>query len=434
MDILIKNVTLAGPGSEKSDADTIGIDRGRIAYVGKYEGKIRENGADKVIDGRNMIAMPGLANCHTHCAMTLFRNYANDLALEEWLFTKIFPVEQKLTYDDVYWGTMLGIAEMIKSGTTSFADMYLIMDAVAQAVSETGIRANLSVSPLRFETGNEMKVIDESDICVRYHRDWHNSSDGKIKVYLEVHSAYLFNEQQLKDAAMLAKQLNTGIQIHILETVTERRESIERYGMSSAEICHKCGIFDVPTIAAHCVHLSETDMEIFREKGVSIAHNPTSNLKLGSGIANVKELLDRNINVVIGTDGAASNNNLNMFEEMHIAALIHKGNLMDPRVMDAHTVLNMATASGYRALGFDDAGSIKEGMKADIILVNTDSVHMWPLNDPAAALVYSVQGSDVDTVIVEGKILMENRELKTIDEEKVKFEAKRCAERLLEGM
>lgn len=434
MNILIKNVRIANVGSVHSEADSIFISDGRISFIGNSGDEIQGHKVDKVIEGRNLIALPGLVNSHTHCAMTLFRNYANDLALEEWLFNKIFPVERKLSSDDVYWGTMLGIAEMIKSGTTCFADMYLHMDAVAHAVYETGIRANLSRSPLRFETGTKVKAFDESEDFIKYFIDWHDSANGRIKVYLEVHSVYLFNEQQLVDAAALAKQLGIGIHIHILETTREREVSISRYGMSSVEICHKCGIFDVPVIAAHCVHLSETDMQILKEKEVNIAHNPSSNLKLGSGIAKINDMLNRGMNVVIGTDGAASNNNLDMFEEMHITALIHKGYLMNPLVLDANTVLGLATSNGAKALGFNETGYIREGMKADLILVDVNKPHLCPLNDPVAALVYSARSSDVDTVIVDGRVLMEKRELKTIDEERVMYEAKRTAEKLLKDL
>ena len=214
MDILIKNVQIVGSEEKKSIKEGfIGIRNEHIVFVDETGERAAGFKANREIDGKNMLAMPGMINSHTHSAMTLFRNFANDLSLEDWLFNKIFPAEQKMTCDDVYWGTMLGIAEMIKSGTTCFADMYLHMEAVVQAVTETGIRANLSRSPLRFETGATAKIYDESKDCIKYHADWHDSAEGRIKVYLEVHSTYLFNEEQLIAAATLAKQLGTGIQI-----------------------------------------------------------------------------------------------------------------------------------------------------------------------------------------------------------------------------
>ena len=434
MNILLRNIDIITSDTPVNFIKNgwMGIKDGNIEFVDSTGEKAKTFPADKTIDGKHRLVLPGLMNTHTHTAMTLLRNYADDMALEEWLFKKIFPAEAKLTDEDVYWGTLLGIAEMIKSGTTAFADMYLHMDVVAQAVSEAGIRANLSKSPLTFNVGEKHETIDESQDCIRYFRDWNNKANGKIKVTIEVHSAYLFNENTLKDAAQLAKGLGAGIQIHILETVREREESIQKYGMNSAEMCLKCGIFDVPVIAAHCVHLSESDMEILNRKGVSVAHNPTSNLKLGSGIAQIPDLLKKGINVTLGTDGTASNNNLNMFEEMNLAALIHKGANRDPVLVNAEQAIQMATVNGAKAMGFGAvSGCIKEGMRADLILLDTDKLHFTPMNNPLSALVYAAQAGDVDTVIIDGEIVMENRVLKTIDEELVKNKVREISKRIL---
>lgn len=432
MNILIKDIdVITGDEHVKFvKKGYIGIADGRIIFVESSFDKLECIKAEKVIDGRHMLAMPGLVNAHTHCGMTILRNSADDLGLEDWLFNRIFPLESRLEEEDVYWGTLLGIAEMLKSGTTAFADMYLHMEAVARAVLESGIRANLSKSPLEFDRCGK-RAVDNSKGCYEYFRKWNGKGNGRIKVYLEVHSAYLYDEERLKDAAGLARQCGTGIHIHILETARERKESIERYGMDPVEICHKCGIFDVPVIAAHCVHLSDENIRMLEEYGVNAVHNPSSNLKLGSGIARVPLMLDSGINVAIGTDGAASNNNLNMFEEMHLTALLHKGVNQDPQLMNAEQVVRMATANGAKAIGFgEDTGLIKKGMKADLILIDTDKLHLYPMNDPVSAAVYSVQGSDVDTVIIDGEIVMEKRELKTIDEERVKYNVKKVYEKL----
>lgn len=430
--ILIKNIDIitADKDNEFISNGQILISDGIIEFAGK--GEIPEGFLpDKIIDGKNKLAMPGLVNAHTHSGMTLLRNYADDLALEDWLYKKIFPVEARIGEEDIYWGTMLAIIEMIKSGTTCFADMYLHMDQAARAVCESGIRANLSRSLLRF-SADDRKPIDDSELCVKYHKDWHGRENGRLIVSLEVHSVYLFDIHSLKKAAQLAKSLGAGIQIHILETATERKESIKRYGMDSAEICAECGIFDVPVVAAHCVHLAENDYKILKSKKVSVAHNPTSNLKLGSGIANVPYMLEMGINVALGTDGTASNNNLNMFEEMHLAALIHKGYNMNPQLINAKQAIYMATANGAKAVGFgDNVGVIKKGMKADLIILNMDKPHLIPLNDPFSAVVYSAQASDVDTVIVNGEILMEGRCLTKIDEELVKHKVREISRRLL---
>lgn len=431
MNILLKNIDVitCAEGHEVLSNAYIGIGDGLIKFVTTDKDETVGFKADRIIDGKNKLAMPGLINTHTHCSMTLFRNFANDLSLHDWLFDHIFPVEAKLDTEEVYWGAMLGIAEMIRTGTTAFADMYLFMDGVADAVSQSGIRADLSFSPLKFVMG---KPADDTEPCRVFYKNWHNKANGRIKVSVEVHSAYLFDQRSLMDAAALARELGTGIHIHILETEKERMESIEKYGMNSAEICDKCGIFDVPVIAAHCVHLSDTDIELLKARNVSVSHNPTSNLKLGSGIARIPAMLDKGVNVGLGTDGAASNNNLDMFEEINLAALIHKGANMNPLAVSAREALGMATVNGARALGYrDNLGTIEKGMKADIIILDTDKPHFYPMNDPVAAIAYCAGGSDVDTVMVDGNILMEKGEFKTIDFELVKHKVKEISKKII---
>lgn len=437
MRILIENAAYLLPctGEQKYFKDIhIGIENGRIAFAGATPEKVERFKADRILNGRHRLVMPGLVNAHTHAGMTLLRNSADDLPLEKWLFDRIFPIEARLTEEDIYRGTMLGIAEMLKFGTTAFADMYLHMDAVAQAVCETGIRANLSRSPRDFTSGDHREVLDATEKCAGYFRTWHGKGNGRVRVYVEVHSTYLFDRDSLQGAAQLAKELDTGIHIHLLETEKEKETSRKKYGMSPVEICKETGILDVPVIAAHCVHLTDTDMDLIRQQDVHVIHNPTSNLKLGSGIARIPEMLERGIPVALGTDGAASNNNLNLFEEMHLAALIHKGTLMDPELLGAGQVLHMATVAGAKALGFGEStGCIREGMQADLILLDIDKPHFHPMSDPLSAVVYSAQASDVDTVLVDGAILMEGRELTTIDEEKVKFQVRETAKRIFAG-
>lgn len=434
MDILIEGIDIltADPAAEFIKNADIGITDGRISFIAP-SGRVPEDfKPGKRISGRHRLAMPGLTNAHTHCAMTLMRNAADDLPLHEWLFSKIFPMEDRLTDEDIYWGTSLGAAEMIKSGTTALADMYLHMDSTAKAVSEAGIRANLSRSPVEFHSDGELKAVDVFEECEEYYRKWSGSSDGRIKVYIEVHSTYLFDPASLRKASDLARRLGTGIHIHLLETAKERKDSFEKYNKSPLEICAETGIFDVPVLGAHLVHISDEDIALLKSFGVNAVHNPTSNLKLGSGISPVPEILKAGVNVSLGTDGAASNNNLNMFEEMHLAALIHKGVGQNPELVGARQAFMMATANGARAIGFgDDTGVIRAGMKADLILLDMDKPHLVPMNDPFSAVVYSAQGSDVDTVIVDGRVLMEHRELTTIDEERVKHEAAEISRRLL---
>jgi 5-methylthioadenosine/S-adenosylhomocysteine deaminase len=435
MNILIEGIDILTGDSDKGyirNAD-IGIKDGKIEFIADASKRPADIKADRKICGRNKLAMPGLVNAHTHVAMTLMRNAADDLPLHKWLFERIFPIEDRLTDEDVYWGTRLGTAEMIKSGTTAIADMYLHMDAAARGIVDTGMKVNLSKSPLEFHSDEGgTKALDVFDDCRRYYSQWNGAEDGRIKVYVEVHSTYLFNPPSLRRASELAADLGTGIHIHLLETIKERNDSFEIYKKSPVEICAETGIFDVPVIGAHLVHVSDDDIALLKRYGVSAVHNPTSNLKLGSGISPVGKMLDAGVNVALGTDGAASNNNLNMFEEMHLSALIHKGAGYDPELVTAKQAFRMATANGALAAGFgDDSGVIRPGMKADLILLDMDKPHLCPINDPYSAVVYSAQASDVDTVIVDGRILMENRELKTIDEERVKHEVRKISQKLL---
>jgi 5-methylthioadenosine/S-adenosylhomocysteine deaminase len=434
MNILLKDIDIVTSDSPLMfiKCGNIGIKNGYIEFVGGQDNIPMNFKAEKIIDGKHRLVMPGLINAHTHCAMTLLRNFADDLALEEWLYDRIFPAELHLSPDDIYWGTKLGIAEMLLSGTTAFADMYIHMDSVAQAVAETGIRANLSRNPVKFSKSKDNSIFDDSEGCFAFYEKWNGCANGRIRVYIEVHSTYLYNEQSLRSAAELAKHCGTGIHIHMLETSKELEKSKTKYGMGSVEICDKCGIFDVPVLAAHCVYVTDKDMDVLGNCSVNVVHNPTSNMKLGSGIARVPLMFDKGISVSLGTDGPASNNNLNMFEEMHLAALIHKGVNRNPQLMGADRVVRMATINAAHAIGFGGKiGCIKKGMKADLIILDTDKPHFYPMNDPVSSIVYSAQAADADTVIVDGCILMEGRELKTIDEELVKYKVNEISDKFL---
>lgn len=433
MNILLKNIGII-TADEKCpfiDNGSVCIKDGIIEFAGTTSEVPEDFHADKVIAGKNRLVMPGLINAHTHSAMTIFRNYGGDLTLEEWLFDKIIPAEGKLSPEDVYWGSMQGIVEMIKSGTTCFADMYLHIDEAVKAVEESGIRANISRGPITSSVRGNGLTVDVQG-CSEFYKTWNNKADGRIKVSVEIHSAYLFDMESITGAAALAKELGTRIHIHILETAKEKEICLEKYGMNSPELCLKCGVLEVPVFAAHGVHLSEEEMDLFKSKGVSIVHNPTSNLKLGSGIARVPLMLDKGLNVCLGTDGASSNNNMNMFEEMNLAALLHKGYNQNPVLVNAEQAIRMATVNGAKAIGFgDETGSIQKGKKADLIILDTDKPHYYPMNDELSAVVYTAQGADVDTVIIDGNIILENRELKTIDEEKVKYQVSAAAKRIL---
>lgn len=416
-----------------SDIDNMVIKNGYIAIEDQIIKKVTTDKSelksfipDKIMNGKNKLAMPGLVNAHTHSPMTILRNYANDLALEDWLFNNIFPIESKLNKEDIYWGSMLGIAEMIKTGTTSFADMYYHVEQTAKVVKDTGIRANLSMSAYSFIFENGApKFIDNTKLFEDFYKTYNGAFNDRLKSYVLVHSPYIYDMTSMTDSANVAKNIGTGIHIHVLETRKERKDTFEKYRESAVFACAKAGIFDVPCISAHCVHLNDEDIKLLKEKGVNIAHNPTSNLKLGSGIARIPDMHNIGLNIGLGTDGAASNNNLDMFEELNLTALIHKGANQNPLMVKAEEAFIMATYGGSKAIGFgNDVGKIKENMKADITILDIDNLHYVPYNNPVSSVVYSGQASDVDTVIIDGNIVYENKEFKTMDIEEVKSKVK----------
>lgn len=426
MNILIKNtsvLTMAEESQIVENADIV-IEDGKIKSVGFVPDDFR---ADKIIDGTNKLTMPGLVNAHTHIAMSLFRNYADDLPFWTWLFERISPREDKMIPEHVYWGSMLSIAEMIRFGVTSFADMYFFMDEVAKAVEETGIRASLSIG--MSDSGNqEFKLKNTKE----FYDNWHGKADGRITVMAGPHAPYSCGPEFLAKVIDVAAEKGMGIHIHLSESKKEIEDSFNLRGKSPIKHVYDLGLFEMPTLAAHCVHLSDEDIDILAEKKVSVANNPGSNLKLGNGFARVEDMLKKGINVALGTDGSASNNNLNMFEEINLAALINKGYTGDTTSIPAITAVKMATINGAKALGIDkEVGTIEVGKKADIILLDLNKPHFYPRYNLVASLAYSAQASDVETVIVDGKILMENYELKTIDLEKVMFNAERCAKNLI---
>jgi 5-methylthioadenosine/S-adenosylhomocysteine deaminase len=418
MNILIKNIdVLASTKTPVLRGADIGIEGDKILFVSPGGASAPPGfNPGRIIQGAGRLAAPGLVNAHSHTAMTLLRGYADDMDLETWLFDKIFPAEAQLTDQDIYWGTALGIAEMLRGGVTAVNDMYLKMDNVAAAFKDSGIRAKISIGPLLTEKRGDALVDTEG--CKAFFKRWNGESDGRIGVNIEIHSVYLYRPETLAEGARLAAELGAAIHIHILETGTERKNMLSQYGESSVSLAAKYGILDVPVIAAHCVHVDDDDIAILKEKNVSVVHNPTSNLKLASGVAPVPKMLEQGINVCLGTDGASSNNNLDLFMEARQAALIHKGVSGDPAAVTAREVFNMATRNGARALGIAGAGEICAGGKADLIILSMDSPHLQPVYDHISTLIYAARASDVETVIVDGNILMEQRRLTTIDEEK----------------
>ncbi|HHW57641.1 MAG TPA: amidohydrolase [Clostridia bacterium] len=429
MNLLIKNVTLLSmkEGQPILENTNIYIENDTITQIGEIKPDIK---LDRVVDGAKKIAMPGLINAHTHLGMSLFRNYANDVPLFDWLTKYIWPLEAKLTAEDVYWGSLLSMIEMIYSGTTAFCDMYFFMDEVARAAEEIGLRGVLTRGIIEEEDPerNKEKLKDTRKL----YENWNGKAEGRIKVMVGPHAPYTCGPSYLKEIVELAKELNTGLHIHVSETKKEVEESFEKYGKSPVKHLKDIGVFNVPTVAAHCVHVSDEDIEILKEMKVSPVYNPTSNAKLASGFAPVDKMLKQGIIVALGTDGPASNNNLNIFEEIHFAATVNKALNYDALSVPALEALKMATINGAKALLWDkEIGSIEVGKKADIILIDIDKPHLYPHHDPISALAYSVQASDMDTVIINGKIIMEKREIKTVDVEKVMYTVEERAKELI---
>ncbi len=380
-----------------------------------------------VIDGKNLIIMPGLVNTHGHAAMTLFRSYADDLPLMDWLNDKIWPAEERLTGEAVYWGTMLAILEMIKSGTTTFTDMYFFMDDIIRAVEESGIRAVLSRGLVGVAGNTEQALQDTRTMA----RDYHNAANGRIKIMLGPHAPYTCPPDFLKEVMALADTTGLPMQIHISETRGEVEESIEKYGKTPVKHLEELGLFRYQVIGAHCVHVNQEDIEILSRNGVRVAHNPGSNLKLASGIAPVGRMLEKGMKVGLGTDGAASNNNLDLFEEMQLAAMLHKGVNESPSLIPAGLALKMATAMGAEALFLTDTGMIKEGCRADLTGLNRHLPHLCPMHNVISHLVYSASGRDVELVMADGKILLQDGRPLTLDQEKIMFEAEKHARELV---
>lgn len=429
MDILLKNAQIITLDENDNliREGSIGIRNNKIDYIGCNK-QSHEEVYSKVIDCKGGTVMPGFVNAHNHLAMTMFRNYADDMKLMDWLFTKIFPLEDKLTEDAVYWGSLLAMVEMIKSGTTTFADMYFFMESTARAVSESGMRAVLSRG-LQGESGEEdldYRIRESTELLEKYH----NSNNGRIKVMLAPHSVYTCSEAYLRKVAGKSREQGVPVQIHLSETREEVKTCIEKFGRSPVRYLEDLGLLNDKTVAAHCVAVDDSDIEILASRKVNVVHNPGSNMKLASGIAPVAKMLSKGINVCLGTDGASSNNNLDMLEEMRLAAYLQKILADDPTVLPAEMVMKMATVRGAAALGFENAGSIEVGKTADLIVLNTEKAHYYPKYNIISAIVYSGNSADVETVIIDGNLVMEGRHLITLDEERIFYKAQKCALKL----
>ena len=429
--ILIKNALILNPNNFEERKQSVLIKDDLIAEISD---EIDESNVDKIIDASGKILLPGFINTHTHLSMTLFRGLADDLSLDSWLNDHIWPMEANLNGDYCYIGALLGAVELIKSGTTTFSDMYFYMEDVARAVDEAGLRAVLSYGMIDFGDAERREAEIKENLTL--FENCNGMADGRIKVFFGPHSPYTASEELLIKVRQLASENNIGIHIHVSETEKEINDVSVEKGLRPFEYLDKIGFLGPDVLAAHCVWLSDNEIEIIKKNNVKVSHNPSSNMKLASGISPVSKLIENDICVSIGTDGASSNNNLDLIEELKIASLLQKVSTLDPNVVNSHEALAMGTIKGAEALGLDDEiGSIEVGKKADIILIDTNSANMVPDSSTLTSnVIYSANGSNVDTTICNGKILMENKKLTVLDEQEIYDKARKAIKNLKEAI
>jgi len=427
VDLVVRNGTVVAmdPGRRVIAGAAIAVDRGAILAVGPEADVVSRYHGRDLLDAAGGIVIPGLINAHGHAPMVLFRGIADDLKLMDWLQKYIFPAEAKnVTADFVKAGTRLAALEMLRSGTTTFVDMYYFEDQVAEAAKEAGIRTVAGSTFIDFPAPDNKTFVEAEAYAERFFKRW--AGDPLVVAAAAPHSAYLCKPEQLKAVRALADRFSAPILIHVSESPDEQKQVREKYGRTPTEHLRDLGFLRKGVLFAHGIWLSPSDRAIVKENGVGVAHCPESNMKLSSGAAPVRDMLAEGIRLGLGTDGAASNNDLDMFEEMLAAALLAKHATGDPTAAPAPAVLEMATLGGARALGMEDRlGSLEVGKRADIVVVGLDAPRLHPLYDPVSHLVYAAKGADVRHVVVEGHVVMRDRKLLTLHEAAVIAEADR---------
>jgi len=416
------------------DDGFIAIDGDEIVAVGNHEDLQRSFQGKKAIDARHCIVMPGLINAHTHAAMTCFRGIADDMELMDWLNNYIFPAEAKNVDPELaYWGSRLACAEMIRSGTTTFCDMYIFEDETAQAARESGMRCLIGEVLFDFPSPNVASPEEGLAYTRMLIEKW--DSDPLVNIVVEPHSLYTCSPSLLRDAKALADEYQIPLATHLLENKGEAKQLREKLGKRATEFLHELGYLNERFFAFHCVVMDDDDIRLFADRGCTVVHNPESNMKLASGVAPISDMLSQGVTVGLGTDGCASNNNLDMFQEMDTAAKLEKVERLDPTVMSAPTVTGMATRDGARVLGMDHlVGSLKAGMKGDIIIIDLNKPHLTPMYNAYSHLVYAATGADVRDVLINGRLVMENRRLLTINEQEAMDRVNRIAKRVRKSL
>ncbi|MHA6483932.1 amidohydrolase [Paenibacillus sp. strain BS8-2] len=403
----------------------------QITYIGEQEPEGLSEQVQK-LDGKGLAFMPGLINAHGHAAMSLLRGYSDDQNLQVWLEQKMWPMEGRYVAADTRAGTALAIVEMLRSGTTTFLDMYDRMDEVAKITEQSGIRGVLMRGAIGLCSEEEQRAKLEE--AVAFALEWNGRGNGRITTMLSPHAPYTCPPAFIEKFVQAAHDHSFALHTHMSESLREVEQNVQDYGMRPVEHLHKLGFFSRPALVAHAVHLNDEEIAMLAQYDVSVAHNPVSNLKLASGVARLPEMLKAGIKVALGTDSAASNNNLDLFQEMTMAALLHKGVSGDPTAIPAYEALKLATSSGASAIWqSQQIGMLKEGMKADLVAIDIDQPHFYPLTDIVSHLVYAANGRDVRHVWVNGTQVVHNRVCTLLDEEKIRREAQASFERLLNG-
>jgi len=422
--ILIKNadVLTLNDNSDVLRRTDIAIAKGRIQAIGAVPPDFQ---ADEIIEATDHVVMPGFFNGHTHAAMTFERGWADDLPFDRWLNERIWVAESALTREDVRWGAYLAAAEMIRSGTVGFGDHYFYMDQVAQVVEEAGLRATLAWCV--FGTGPETEIGGGLEASLDFVQHWQGAANGRIRTVLGPHSPYVCPSEFLETVAARAAQLDVGIHLHVSEFRDQLESSLANHGVTPVKFLEERGILDQPTIAAHTIWITPEDMDILQAKRVHVVQCPNTHMKLGMGVTPVPELLDRGVNVALGTDGPASNNDLDMLQEAQLATLIQKDHHLDPVILPAEQTLRLATQGGAKALGFPESGMIAADRPADLIIFDFHKPHLCPRHNLLSNILYSAKSPDISHVIVDGQILMKDGELTTLDEERILHEAERRA-------
>lgn len=432
MSIILKDILAVVPDAQKEIAVkkvSIAVKDGIITHIkGDTENNVDfPETAEEVIDGKDRLVIPGLINCHTHSYMAFMRNVADDLAFTDWLFGTISPIEDAMTDEDAYWGANLAILEMMKSGTTCFNDMQMNIHQTTRAVKESGMRAVIS----RGLVGSGNDEAGAMRLRQAYEERDAAADCDRLSFFLGPHAPYTCDEAFQQIVAKEAAKNDMGIHIHLSESQTEIANCMKQYGVTPIALAERAGLFDNPSIAAHCVYATPEDIEILARNKVSVVTNPASNMKLGNGFAPIPAMLEAGVNVCLGTDGAASNNSLNMFHELSLLTLIHKGVGCTAQCISAKDGFKIATVNGARALRMEDTiGSIEIGKKADLAILNLKNPSLQPNNNLIAGLSYSANGSEVETVMIDGVVTMRNRQVLTMDEERVYYEINRIISRM----